>query len=394
MENWRTCLLGHRWEVGEGPRCPVCGEGPEGVPPEALDDTVEASPEELLSPANGEALPDRPETFPRIPGYQILALLGEGGMGVVYKACQTALKRTVAIKTLRELRDGVGGRERFLREAAAAARLQHPGIVRVFEVGTVPSDGSPFFSLEFCPGGSLEDKLAGNPLEPREAARIVKTIAQAVQAAHEQGIVHRDLKPANILLSPIHIGSERDGPEGLTASGCWYSGPDDPSAEPSPLAGWVAKVADFGLAREVDTEPGQTGTGTILGSPCYMAPEQAWGESKRVGLRADVWALGAILYECLTGRPPFKGPSALATLQQIAGHEPVPPHRLQPSVPPDLDTICLKCLEKDPARRYASAQELAQDLARFLEGQPIRARPPRWWERLYRWARRRPGMAE
>jgi serine/threonine-protein kinase len=283
-------------------------------------------------------------------GYEILGELGRGGMGVVYQARQKDLGRVVALKMiLAGAHAGPSDRERFLAEARNLARLQHPHIVQVHEVGETPSpDGQaagastlPFFSLEFVEGGSLDRRLAGTPQVPRHAAALVETLARAVHYAHRQGIVHRDLKPANVLLTP-------DG---------------------------TPKVTDFGLARYLGDTSGRTDTGAVLGTPSYMAPEQAAGQSKAVGAAADVWALGAILYECLTGRPPFKGASVLETLDQVCTREPVPPRQLQPGVPRDLETIALKCLQKEPRKRYASAEALAEDLRRFLAGEPITARP-------------------
>src|SRR5947208_7487868 len=240
-------------------------------------------------------------------------------MGVVYRARQTKLNRPVALKMV--LAGGHAGpaeRVRFLAEAEAIAGVQHPGIVQVYEFGTCGEQ--PYFALELCPGGSLAAKLAGTPLPPQEAAALVEKIARAVQAAHDSGIVHRDLKPDNVLFA----------------------------ADGSP------KVTDFGLARKVEGDSGLTKTGAIMGTPSYMAPEQATGQ-KDVGPAADVWALGAILYECLTGRPPFRAANALDTVLQVASDDPVPPRKLVPGVPKDLETVCLKCLQKEPGRRYASA---------------------------------------
>jgi WD40 repeat protein len=291
-----------------------------------------------------------------VPGYEVLGELGRGGMGVVYKARQTGLGRTVALKMV--LAGGHAGaqeRARFKAEAEAIARLQHPNIVQVHEVGE--HQGLPFFSLEFCPGGSLAQKLSGTPLPAAEAARLVETLARAVHAAHEAHVVHRDLKPANVLLAT-------DG---------------------------TPKVTDFGLAKKLD-EAGQTASGAVMGTPSYMAPEQAGG-NKEVGPAADVYALGAVLYELLTGRPPFKAASVMDTLMQVLADEPAPPSRLNPGVPRDLETVCLKCLEKGPARRYANAAELAEDLRHFQAGEPIRARPVGVVERAWKWARRRPALA-
>jgi serine/threonine protein kinase len=426
MEHWLTCPRGHRWQViGEitsatpsrQASCPVCGDPCVTVGEEELDWptllTCPPAPQESDDRADTLQLPNaevpvseaaRPAAedhefpqslppYPAIPGYQIQGLMGKGGMGVVYRARQVAVNRTVAIKMLRSA--GAEERARFRREAEAVARLQHPGIIQVFEVGEV--NGAPFFSLEFCAGGSLDAKLKDHPLEAREAARLVELITRAVQAAHEEGIIHRDLKPGNILLArdPRAQRESKEATRSSTSAGGFWRSTVEVNAEPSPLRGWVPKVGDFGLAREIvrDQNQDHTRTGAIVGSPCYMAPEQAAGDGKRVGPAADVYALGVILYECLTGRPPFKAPNLLLTLQQICTQEPVPPRRLQRSVPADLETICLKCLEKEPARRYASALELAEDLQRFLDNEPIRARPPSWAKRLYKWARRRPAVA-
>jgi tetratricopeptide (TPR) repeat protein len=298
---------------------------------------------------------------PTPPGYEILEELGRGGMGVVYKARQLGLNRIVALKmVLAGPHSGPEQIARFRAEAEAAARLRHPHIVPVYEVGDWNS--LPFFSMEFVDGGSLELKLRATPLPVKVAAELVGQLARAVQAAHQAGVVHRDLKPANVL---------------LTADG-------------------TPKITDFGLAKQLDSEPAadrRTRTGAILGTPSYMAPEQAAGRPQAVGPPADVYALGAILYELLTGRPPFKTADVLQTLEQVRSQEPVSPSRMQPNLPRDLATICLKCLEKDPARRYATAAELADDLQRFRAGEPIRARPVSRAEHLLKWCRRKPTQA-
>jgi hypothetical protein len=280
-----------------------------------------------------------PSSLPVIDGYEMGELLGRGGMGLVFKARQQALKRSVALKIIVSgAHAGAEERARFRTEAEAVARLHHPGIVQIYEVGE--QAGSPYLALELVNGGSLAQQLDGTPMRPRQAAQLLLDLARAVQHAHEQGIVHRDLKPANVL---------------LTETG-------------------VAKIADFGLAKLLDVEQGQTPTGAVLGSPSYMAPEQAAGHVRAIGPATDVYALGAILYELLTGRPPFRGTSLLETLDQVRSHDPAPPQALQPRVPGDLATICLKCLEKSPAERYPSAAALAHDLDLFLRGEPITAR--------------------
>ena len=277
----------------------------------------------------------------RFGGYEIVAELGRGGMGVVYQARQLALNRVVALKMILAADHAdERGLARFRAEAEAVARLQHPNIVQVFEISE--HEGKPFFSMEFCPGGGLDKKLNAGPLEPSEAARLVETLARAVRAAHDKGVIHRDLKPANVLLA-------EDG---------------------------TPKVTDFGLAKRMDADAAQTRSGDLLGTPSYMAPEQAGGDTKSVGPATDVYALGAILYECLTGRPPFKGPTTLDTLTQVLADDPLPPRQLQPKTPRDLETICLKCLEKQRPRRYWTAAALADDLGRWRRGEPVRAQPP------------------
>ena len=280
-------------------------------------------------------LPSR--TIPSIPGYEILGELGRGGMGVVYKARQLRLNRIVALKMiLAGNHASPEARVRFLAEAESVAQLHHPHIVQIFAFGDC--DGRPFFEMEYVDGGSLSDRLDGTPRPPRDAARLVETLARAIHEAHRLGIVHRDLKPANIL---------------LTADG-------------------IPKIADFGLAKCLDVETGLTRTQLIVGSPSYMAPEQAGQSLGPIGPAADVYSLGAILYELLTGRPPFQAATVLETLEQVRSDEPIPPSRLRPKLPRDLVTICLKCLEKLPVRRYASSIELADDLRRFEAGQTIR----------------------
>jgi serine/threonine-protein kinase len=302
------------------------------------------------SPPEGVALP-------RVPGYEVEAVLGCGGMGVVYKARHLKLNRPVALKML--LAGAYAGcqeRSRFQREAEAVAGLRHPHIVRVYEVGDL--EGRPYFTMEFVEGGSLAEHLAGVPQPARRAAELVATLADAVEFAHASGVIHRDLKPANIL---------------LTACG-------------TPV------ITDFGVARRIDG-PDLTVPGARVGTPSYMAPEQALGQARVVGPAVDVYALGALLYEMLSGRPPFRAETAAETERQVIAEEPAPPSRLNAKVPRDLETICLKCLHKAAARRYTSARELADDLRRFLGGRPIRARPVGSIERAVKWARRRPAAA-
>jgi serine/threonine-protein kinase len=320
-----------------------------------VDDGLESSSQQTFAPllSKGAAAP-----WPVVAGYEILAELGRGGMGVVYKARHKGLGRLVALKLMRWGLDcSAGERARFRREAEAVARLQHPHVVQIYEVGE--QDGRPFLSLEFLEGGSLAGQLDGTPRPGRAAAELVETLARAVHAAHQLHIIHRDLKPDNVLLT----------------------------------AGGVPKVADFGLAKLLDNDQLRTGSDAVLGTPCYMAPEQAQGKSRDLGPAADVYALGAVLYELVTGRPPFRAETALDTILQVVQDEPVPPARLNPRLAGDLETICLKCLQKEPSRRYASAQDLAEDLRRFRAGEPIHARPVGRLEKAAKWVRRRPAAA-
>jgi predicted Ser/Thr protein kinase len=365
-----TCPNGHRFEAADAVAspadrlvCPVCG-APVGAPP------VIGPRTEVLGPASGTTggrsrepsgtSADAPASSapPAVPGYEILGELGRGGMGVVYQARQTGLNRTVALKMI--LAGAHAGPEqlaRFRAEAEAVARLQHPNIVQVYDVGE--HQGTPYFSLEYIGGGSLARHLDGTPVPPRRAAELTEVLARAVHFAHQRGVIHRDLTPGNILLA-------EDG---------------------------TPKVTDFGLAKRLDADSSRTQSGAVLGTPSYMAPEQAGGKNREVGPAADVYSLGAILYELLTGRPPFKADSVLETLAQVVGAEPAAPRLLQPRVPRDLETVCLKCLEKEPRKRYPSAAALAADLGRFLGGESIEARPTPAWERGVKWARRRPALA-
>ena len=309
---------------------------------------------------------------PSIPGYEVLGELGRGGMGVVYKARDTRLKRTVALKMiLAGPHAGDAQVARFRTEAEAVARFQHPGIVQIFEVGE--HNGLPYCALEYVEGGSLDRHIGGQPLPAAEAAALAEELARAVHYAHQRKVIHRDLKPANVLLALSDASQKR--PSG------------QPFCEGS-LNGCVPKVTDFGLAKQLDDD-GQTQSGAIMGTPSYMAPEQAEGRIHDMGPAVDIYALGAILYEMLTGRPPFRGPTLMATLELVRSREPEPPGRSNAHCPRDLETICLKCLEKEPGRRYASALALAQDLERFRAGEPILARPEGTLRRLGRRLRRR-----
>jgi formylglycine-generating enzyme required for sulfatase activity/tRNA A-37 threonylcarbamoyl transferase component Bud32 len=297
--------------------------------------------------------------YPDVPGYEILGFLGHGGMGVVYRARQLKANRLVALKMIRAVEHATPqARLRFQIETEAVARLQHPHIVQLYDAGEVR--GQPFFSLEFCDGGRLSDQIAKQRPSPREAAELIATLARAMHYAHLRGVVHRDLKPGNVLLAG---------------------------------AGRLPKIADFGLAKLIDAETREVSkSGAIMGTVAYMAPEQAAGKVHDTGPAADVYALGALLYECLTGRPPFEGPQQVV-LARVLNDGPVPPSRILAQTPRDLETVCLKCLNKDPARRYASAADLADDLQRFLDGEPIRARPAGAAERAVKWARRHAPVA-
>jgi tetratricopeptide (TPR) repeat protein len=309
-----------------------------------------------------------------VPGYEILGELGRGGMGVVYKARQVSLNRLVALKMiLAGAHADPADLQRFRAEAEAVARLQHPHIVQVIEVGE--AGGSPYLVLEYVEGGSLADRLTGKPYPARPAAELVKALARAVHYAHRHGVVHRDLKPANILLQRQQADGRGQEKKQRDSASC------------------IPKIADFGLAKRLEGEAGQTESGAVLGTPSYMAPEQAAGRSAQVGPAADTYALGALLYELLTGRPPFLGESPLDTVLQVRSQDPVPPRRLQPTLPRDLETICLKCLRKEPAKRYASAAALADDLRRFLAGRPVAARPAGVSERTWKWVQGRPAVA-
>ncbi len=332
----------------------------------------------------GCRLPERPE----VPGLELLEVLGCGGMGVVFKARQTALGRDVAVKFLRDAqRAEPGRRERFIQEARAIARLRHPHLVQLFEFGEVPdasgATSQPYLVLEYVSGGSLSNLLHGSPQPPAEAARLVATLADAIHYAHQQGVIHRDLKPANVLLQRAEVNGDGQS-EGVR--GRRFSGARRLSAD------LCVKVTDFGLAKFL-AGGDLTHSGDVLGTPSYMAPEQAAGKSAAVTAAVDVYGLGAILYEALTGRPPFAAATVDATLGLLRQDEPVPPRRLEPTVPRDLETICLKCLRKEPGRRYTSALDLALDLRRFDAGRHIRARPVGTAERAIVWCRRRPGFA-
>jgi serine/threonine protein kinase len=296
--------------------------------------------------------PATDESWPALPGYEILGMLGEGGMGVVYRARQVRLNRLVALKHLRTSDDRLLARAPA--EAESLAQLQHPNIVQIHEV--IDHQEQSYLALELVEGGTLAARLTGKPQPARRCAEWLEVLARAVHYAHEHGIVHRDLKPANVLLTP-------DG---------------------------VPKITDFGVAKRLRAGPGETLEGDVIGTAEYMAPEQAAGKVDEIGPASDIYSLGIILYEMLTGHVPLQGPTSILTLMRVAHEEPIPPRQVEPRLPRDLETICLESLHKEPRKRYASAGHLADDLRRFLNGEPIQARPPGPLERLWRWCRDNP----
>jgi tRNA A-37 threonylcarbamoyl transferase component Bud32 len=358
--------------------CPQCGanlpvDAPQGLCPQCLMMAALATQAANLdssapsqSLADDRTLPPRninrggaaPGTHVRYFGdYELLDEIARGGMGIVWKARQTSLKRDVALKMIRN--GALAGSDevaRFLREAEAAANLQHPNIVAIHEVGE--HGGQHYFSMDFVAGRDLGTLVKDRPLTPRSAARYVKIIAEAVHFAHQRGTLHRDLKPQNVLI--------------------------DASDQP--------RITDFGLAKLMKDDSQMTQSGVVLGSPSYMPPEQATGRQGDVGPASDVYSIGAILYELLTGRPPFRGSTPMATLCAVLQEEPTAPRRLKADVPLDLETICLKCLEKSPSARYPTARALAEELDRFLKGEPIQARPASAVRKTVSWVRRHPGV--
>jgi eukaryotic-like serine/threonine-protein kinase len=318
--------------------------------------TVETKPTPPPKPKDGKKQPLPKE----IGNYEIMSVLGRGGMGIVYKARHRKLGREVALKmVLAGSHASEEQLERFIAEAKAVAHMQHPNIVQIFEVGE--HDGLPFFSLEYVDGDSLDKNVRLQPLEPQYAAKLTETLTRAMQYAHDHKVLHRDIKPANVLMSS----------EG------------------------IPKITDFGLAKRLEDadDAGSTRTGTIMGTPAYMSPEQARGDVHALGPATDQYSLGAMLYEFLTGRPPFMAAKAVDTILQVIKNEPIPPRQLQPKLPIDLETICLKALQKDPSQRYANCAAMADDLQLFLRGEPISARPVGRTERAWRWCRRNPLVA-
>jgi WD40 repeat protein/serine/threonine protein kinase len=353
----------------------LLGRSPHSEEPEGL------AAEFLLTGANGQVLGTTGERspVPTVPGYDILCEIGRGGMGVVYRAAHRDLNRLVALKMI--ISGNLAGSAetlRFRHEAETLAKLSHPNIVQIFDVGL--ADGSVYLAMELVEGPTLAHLIHDRPLAPRLAAGIVEVLARATQYAHEQGVIHRDLKPANILLSGDWAG--------FSGEGRTFAGPDR-----SPVALPTLKIVDFGLARRHDQGSHTTRTGDFVGTPSYMAPEQATGRSHSMTPAVDVYALGSVFYALLTARPPFQGDNPLETVFHVVHDEPVPPSRLQLGLPRDLEVICLKCLQKEPRRRYPHPSDLAADLRRFLDGQPIQARPAPTWERIWKWAERYPTLA-
>ena len=347
------------------PQCdkPLTGDAPQGLCPECLLKAAFPSESALESAATGSFDPSPATTIPPDAGarlkyfgdYELLEEIARGGMGVVWKARQLNLHRDVALKMIRAgalaTPDEVA---RFLREAEAAANLQHPNIVAIHEVGE--HDGQHYFSMDLVSGRDLAALITDGPLPPQRAARYVKIIAEAIHFAHQRGTLHRDLKPQNVLI--------------------------DTADQP--------RITDFGLAKIMKDDSQLTQSGVVMGSPSYMPPEQAAGRHGDIGPASDVYSLGAMLYELLTGRPPFRGATAMATLHDVMESEPAAPRRLKADIPPDLETICLKCLEKSPAARYPTARALAEELDRFLKGEPIQARPASAVHKAVSWVRRHP----
>jgi serine/threonine protein kinase len=381
--------------------CPACLERLEGWLRGPLDDRllladllvqgpqnghVAAAPETIVEPV--AVPPDAPRT---IGDHDVLLFMGAGGMGVVYKARHRRLGRLVAIKLLLPGADAQDERRaRFLAEAQALARVHHPNVVALYEVGE--HEGRPYLALEWADGGTLAARLAGVPQPDQQAAAWIEDLARAIDHVHRLGIVHRDLKPANVLLQKDISRREAESAEEKTGSSPAFSAPSASLREPS---SFLLKITDFGVAKCLGESPPRTRCGQALGTPEYMAPEQTGGAEQegRIGPATDVFALGAMLYEMLTGRPPFRADTPLETLRLVREEEPVAPRLLRPNLPRDLETICLKCLHKEPARRYRSAGELAEDLRRFRAGEPIVARPSGRVERACRWCRRHPSQA-
>jgi serine/threonine protein kinase len=344
-------------------------------PQRALTQLGPGPPTEIIGEAPRPQLPaafDYRQEPPLIPGYEIMRLIDHGGMSNIYLARQIGLDRQVAIKMIRP-EDSLDRHvhQRFVLEASSIASLQHPNIVQIFEIGE--AHGLPFLCLEFIEGGNLERRIRKQRPTPQEAAEIVRQLAEGIQAAHDHQIIHRDLKPANILWT------ERACP----------TGPASDSTDPSlPAFNFTVKITDFGLARILCDRSDQTKSGYAIGTPSFMSPEQASGHPGAVGMPTDIYGLGAILYELLTGEPPFHGPTTLDTIHAVRFEAPTPPSRLDPRVPRDLECICLQCLEKQPENRYRSARDLALDLRRYLQGKSVSAHRLGPIRRMWRLGRR------
>jgi serine/threonine protein kinase len=360
----------------------------------AIDEYVEKFPQwayELRSRIQMGSMPNKDASAKKsavfaIRGYEILGEIGRGGMGMVYKARDLDLGRIVAIKIATTgINVSAAERARFRTEVEAVAKLQHPNVVQVFESGD--AGDIPYFTMEYVAGGDLAGLMARSPISATESAQLLELLARAVQCAHEAGIIHCDLKPSNVLLhenKDSASNSNKPATSRLSSSS---------HRKPSTVGGLFPKLTDFGLAKQLEMHQSQTVSGTIVGTPSYMSPEQSLGNPMEIGPATDIYSLGAILYEALVGRPPFRGADYVETLNQVRSQSPLPPKKLQPQLPRDLETICLKCLEKSPGQRYASALDLADDLSRFNQGLPIVARPIGWLEKGTRWAQRRPVLA-
>jgi len=387
-----TCTNGHKWPAmpgaaAEAAPCPVCGAnaGPLTPGPGAPPTPSQAEPPTNIVPPVPSLSFIELTPGSSVAGYEILEVLGRGGMGIVYKARQMSLKRTVALKMIHADK-GLDPTSfaRFRREAEAIARLQHPNIVQIYEIGE--HEGVPFFSLEYVAGGNLAAQLRSGLPSVRQAAALVEGLARGVQHAHDCGILHRDLKPGNVLLA-----APNEPVSGVRGEALGVRGQETGVGVLTPFP----KIADFGLAKHFlqQGEEPLTQSGIVVGTPNYMAPEQARGAGEAIGPATDIYALGAILYHTLTGRPPFQRPTPTETMYDVVHENAVPPSLLRDNLPRDLETICLTCLRKEPAGRYPSAAALAEDLAHFLAGTSIAARPDSARERITSWVRRRPLLA-